>query len=1803
MAAAQPNYIGRYKVQDELGRGGFGRVYRAYDPTVGRPVAIKILTDVSTDTLTRFRNEATVAGNLRHKNIVTVYEYGTYEGFPFLAMEYLEGEDLHQIIAARRPLSLLDKCNIMAQVADGLYYAHASGVVHRDMKPANIMVLREGAVKIMDFGIARLTRTPDATRLTQQGFLIGTLRYMAPEQLAGADFDAQCDIFAYGVIFYELVTGMHPFEAPDAQSLMYRLTFDEPAPIRKFAPSSPESLQEAISKMVHKDRSGRYRNLKDLQFDTEPIRIDLQRRRASELLLQAQELFGRDQFEPAQKLLQEVLVLEPSNREARGLWESLQHEVQQRSLRPRIEASLSAGVEHLEKRQFGDALKAFESALLLDRDNAYIQGRVEQVRALVEQARRASQLLVEARREFEQQNLTAAYRMVSEALRYDPKNPEAADFLKTIQSYVDRRQAEQRVDDAIRRAQGLMLIPAYDDAIAVLTALDLESPRIRECLELVRSEKLAHERKQKLHREMAAATDLLREHRLDEAARCLESLQAEYPENQDVAHLLAYAQRERAAMARAAAIESAAAEAHSRAESKDFEGALATLDTALKKYPGASALVRLLGSTLAAKGVWERQQVVQSTLAKCESLRSRQQLAEAIHTVEAALEDYSAEPALLSVLKQLEAELAQQRRGDAVRKVSVQAERLLDQKQPQAALETLQKALARYPGDRTLGEILKRAQDGVRALEEARAAERVAAIEKQGREANARAANGDFEGALKLLDEGLRNWPDASSLHEIRKSALAGRERREERRRVLDELQEIKLVALQESRSSETAELLSRATGIASHFPHDEEIQSTAAEPIGILSDVGRARQHLADRNFQAVLETCERRLAQHPGHVVFDQYKREAERGLRRAGLEELHHRAAAEGDLRERARILELGAKQYPDETGIADQLRFTWNKLALIDSIVERARACESSEQWDEALEKWNSLLTVHNQYPGLNAEIDRVERARKRALLESIERKAQQIEQLLQEGDLGRAGELLHQAQTEHPDAARLRDVALRIQEIGEKRKRARELLAQAQAAGENGKHDEFQTCLRKAFQMDESDAAFRKLVLNRLIDHAQSAIRTDWRQAEALVGEATSLQPGYAAPVAVLQAIASHRQHGTQQPEKSEAVPVKASPIAPPAPDARREQKWPRFRRLIAANRRQTLLAAGVTAAFLAGAVIPVLLRKPAEVAVAISANVQGATVTIGGKTCVTPNCAIKLLPGTYTLQAVTDGYQAVTTQFTIRQAALKLDLTLKPLPELVQVNTNFDGGQVYLDGTLEGELRDGQYTASGITPGLHTIRVTGGRANFQVGWRSAVGRPPEVLQFTSGRELAATVVANAATTGSVSCNCDGKQVTVDGVPAPRASLPSGSLMLTGLREGARQIVVGGRSLIVDIRANPTLSVFLALDRNVGTLIVETGENGARIFVNDRLYRRTTERGMIRIPADAGRYAIRVEKDGFVSPAPQTVVLMKGEEKPLTFTLTHAMARLEIEAAVAGAHVRLDGQSIGETDRNGALQHDVTPGHHTIELSKEDYAPIRFSEEFRPGRVFRLDRGRVVMARTTKIPVPDIKQVEAQEWAQVANSTNPEDFDGFIRNHPGGVHLEQARARAGELRQQQRAAAAQQLEHATWERVDQNSREQLQDYLARFPVGGHAQEARARIAEAERQESEALASQRLREQREQEQARRATDERAILKVLEDFDTAYNRRDLPWLQRLWDKLPIAIYRNQFREAKDLQFQLRPTGQPSVNGASATVMCTWTLSYRGQSGGMQTHSERVKLTLSREVKGWLIRSIDVN
>jgi len=265
---ATASLIGRYRVLGELGRGAMGIVYEAADDLLGRPVAIKTI-NMSADLAeradheARFLQEAKAAGGLSHPNVVTVYDVGREQNLLYMAMELLDGEELRDVIA-RGGLPLDTAVDVAAQVADGLAFAHERGIVHRDVKPSNIMVLRGGTVKIMDFGIARV-RTSDVK--TQTGLRLGSPRYMAPEQLLGQSVDRRADIFALGVVLYEMLAGAAPFGGEDMQEVMFRVaSFDPPAPSR-INPAVPTVLDLVVARAIAKDPAQRYQDAGALAND------------------------------------------------------------------------------------------------------------------------------------------------------------------------------------------------------------------------------------------------------------------------------------------------------------------------------------------------------------------------------------------------------------------------------------------------------------------------------------------------------------------------------------------------------------------------------------------------------------------------------------------------------------------------------------------------------------------------------------------------------------------------------------------------------------------------------------------------------------------------------------------------------------------------------------------------------------------------------------------------------------------------------------------------------------------------------------------------------------------------------------------------------------------------------------------------------------------------------------------------------------------------------------------------------------------------------------------------------------------------------------------------------------------------------------------------------------------------------------------------------------------------------------------------------------------------------------------------
>ena len=265
--------IGRYKIVERLGAGGMGEVYRAEDTTLGRHVALKFLAAHllnDDEAKQRFLREARAAAAVRHPNICHVHEVAKENGKTFLAMDYLEGESLEDRIR-KGPLLLKDTLDIGRQIAEGLEAAHDSGVVHRDIKPANIMVDAKGRATILDFGLARLT---EASKLTRADQTVGTAAYMSPEQIQGAEVDHRADIWALGVVLYEMTAGQRPFKGQYDQALAYEIVHEQPDPLTGIRTGVRVGFEAAIAKCLAKDPTERYQSIAELLVD---IKVQLKK--------------------------------------------------------------------------------------------------------------------------------------------------------------------------------------------------------------------------------------------------------------------------------------------------------------------------------------------------------------------------------------------------------------------------------------------------------------------------------------------------------------------------------------------------------------------------------------------------------------------------------------------------------------------------------------------------------------------------------------------------------------------------------------------------------------------------------------------------------------------------------------------------------------------------------------------------------------------------------------------------------------------------------------------------------------------------------------------------------------------------------------------------------------------------------------------------------------------------------------------------------------------------------------------------------------------------------------------------------------------------------------------------------------------------------------------------------------------------------------------------------------------------------------------------------------------------------------
>ena len=282
--------LSRYRIVSKIGAGGMGEVYLAQDTKLDRKVALKILPDgiaFEGERMRRFVQEAKAASALNHPNIITIYEISETDNKHFIAAEYIDGHTVHSLLSDG-PMSLSAVLDAGVQIASALQAAHKANIIHRDIKPDNVMVRPDGLVKLLDFGIAKVSEPAmalgthfesAATTIkggTSPGFVIGTAAYMSPEQAKGLLVDARTDVFSFGVLLYEMLTGRKPFKGETAIDLIGAILHKEPVPIRQLVPDLPSEVERIVNKLLRKDCNERYQTIKDVQIDLKDVRKELE---------------------------------------------------------------------------------------------------------------------------------------------------------------------------------------------------------------------------------------------------------------------------------------------------------------------------------------------------------------------------------------------------------------------------------------------------------------------------------------------------------------------------------------------------------------------------------------------------------------------------------------------------------------------------------------------------------------------------------------------------------------------------------------------------------------------------------------------------------------------------------------------------------------------------------------------------------------------------------------------------------------------------------------------------------------------------------------------------------------------------------------------------------------------------------------------------------------------------------------------------------------------------------------------------------------------------------------------------------------------------------------------------------------------------------------------------------------------------------------------------------------------------------------------------------------------------------------
>jgi eukaryotic-like serine/threonine-protein kinase len=643
--------------------------------------------------LKRFYQEAGQTGNLRHPNIVTVYDFGDEEGLPYIVMEFLDGQPLDKIIRLQEPLHLGARLDIIEQVCSALAYAHLQGIIHRDVKPANVIVQRDGLVKLLDFGIARAGQQQVDRGMTRTGTLVGTPAYMAPERLRGEPFDGRSDIFSTGVMLYQLVTGALPFDA-EYPAILHQILQQDPPPLSNYVSAYPPFLEQVIKRALAKDPFERYGHASDMAADLNSVGSQLKIERVTQLFAEAQAAVAAQNYVEARSLLSQLLRLNGQHAEAKQLMASVDQYFNLQKTRERIDQLKKAALEALAQRNWEPAIAWCTEALHLEADNAEIAALLTQANTGKQTHEQIQRLMRDAESARHSGNFELAREFAGKAADLDRTDTRIVAICKVLDQEVDEARRRQQLRKLLNQAQESLAAARLTEAFSAITQAEELAPSDAELLRLkdeLGSLQRQQERKRLVNGLQEKSADALSLDQVQEVAAEVAAALEKYPTEPTLLRLkiqleprLREHQRKRLV-----------AEVSDACRNLPPIEALARIRDALAQLPGNEELLKHEAAITQRLTREQREQVLADYLRKAQTLLQDHLYLETAKVLEQCEKEGFSSPELSELLDLARSAAAERISQDLVERTFLEAKQLLEAEDYEAVLRLLPPVLER----------------------------------------------------------------------------------------------------------------------------------------------------------------------------------------------------------------------------------------------------------------------------------------------------------------------------------------------------------------------------------------------------------------------------------------------------------------------------------------------------------------------------------------------------------------------------------------------------------------------------------------------------------------------------------------------------------------------------------------------------------------------------------------------------------------------------------------------------------------------------------------------------------------------------------------------------------------------------------------------------------------------------------------------------------------------------------------------------------------------------------------------------